>query len=118
MKHLLSPRNVTVLEQFAWSRVLLAFDFDGTLAPIVEDPAMAQLRARTRELVSRVAALYPTVVISGRTRADTQKRVARLPLREVIGNHGAEAAGQSSGDTAEVRRWRLRLEKELAGLTG
>jgi hypothetical protein len=35
MRRLLVPRNIGIVEQIAWSRVLLAFDFDGTLAPIV-----------------------------------------------------------------------------------
>jgi trehalose 6-phosphate phosphatase len=118
VKHLLSPRNLPVLERFAWSRVLLAFDFDGTLAPIVVDPAAAQLRARTRELLVRTAALYPTVVISGRTRADTEKRVAGVPVREVIGNHGAERGSEEGGGASEVRRWRQRLERALGGFTG
>jgi len=133
MKHLLAPRNLTVLERFAWSRVLLAFDFDGTLAPIVVDPEAAQMRARTRELLERVAGLYPAVVISGRTRADTQQRVAGVPLREVIGNHGAEGAGSSSDlvgagaptppspaarGRAAVHRWRRELERALAAHPG
>ena len=46
MKHILSPANVGVLAQLAWSRVLLAFDFDGTLAPIVADRDQAAMRAR------------------------------------------------------------------------
>jgi len=127
MKHLLAPRNLPVLERFAWSRVLLAFDFDGTLAPIVVDPAAAQMRARTRELLERAAALYPAVVISGRTRADTQPRLDGVPLREVIGNHGAERGREGREGQAQreqqrqqehVRRWRQLLEKRLSGLTG
>jgi trehalose 6-phosphate phosphatase len=122
MKHLLSPRNLPLLERFAWSRALLAFDFDGTLAPIVVDPEAAQMRARTRELLVRAAGLYPTVVISGRTRADTRKRVAGVPLREVIGNHGAERGsepGRRPGrEASDVRRWRTLLERQLAALPG
>ena len=41
MRYLLAPANRDVLEQFACSRTLLAFDFDGTLAPIVRDPDRA-----------------------------------------------------------------------------
>jgi trehalose 6-phosphate phosphatase len=119
MKHLLAPRNLPVLERFAWSRVLLAFDFDGTLAPIVVDPDAAQMRATTRDLLVRVAGLFPTVVISGRTRADTQRRVAGVPLREVIGNHGAESDDrQGASLPAPVHRWRRELERALADQAG
>ena len=48
MKHILSHANRDVLEQFAWSSVLLAFDFDGTLAPIVSEPDQAAMRPTTR----------------------------------------------------------------------
>jgi trehalose 6-phosphate phosphatase len=117
VKHLLSPRNLPVLERFAWSRVLLAFDFDGTLAPIVVDPAAAQMRARTRELLVRAAGLYPTVVLSGRTRADTRRRVSGVPLQEVIGNHGAEV-GVGDPAIAPAHRWRRELERALAEHAG
>ena len=40
-----------VLEQIARARALLAFDFDGTLAPIVDDRTQAQLRCETRALL-------------------------------------------------------------------
>jgi trehalose 6-phosphate phosphatase len=79
------------------------------------------MRARTRELLERVAVLYPTVVVSGRTRADTQRRVAGVPLREVIGNHGAEG-DRPERDTLTVRgpahRWRDELERVLAEHAG
>ena len=106
-----------MLERFAWSRVLLAFDFDGTLAPIVVDPGAAQMRAPTRELLVRAAGLYPAVVISGRTRADTQKRVSGVPLREVIGNHGAEVDRAASA-RSPAHRWRAELEQALADQPG
>jgi trehalose 6-phosphate phosphatase len=118
MKHLLSPRNLPVVERFAWSRVLLAFDFDGTLAPIIVDPNAAQMRARTRVLLARAATLYPTVVISGRTRADTRRRLEGVALREVIGNHGAERTDVDAREGPAVRRWRLALGARLAELPG
>jgi trehalose 6-phosphate phosphatase len=90
MKHVLQPKNVDVLAQFAWSRVLLAFDFDGTLAPIVANRDAARMRARTRKLLERLCDLYPCAVISGRSRNDVTSRLEGLPVRYVIGNHGLE----------------------------
>ena len=55
MKHIFSRDGAEVLAQFVWSRVLLAFDFDGTLAPIVAERDAASMRARTRELFARFA---------------------------------------------------------------
>ena len=66
MKALLSPANRVLLDQLAWSNVLLAFDFDGTLAPIVANRHEAAMRARTARLFSTVCERYPSAVISGR----------------------------------------------------
>jgi trehalose 6-phosphate phosphatase len=96
MRDILAAENVELLAQFAWSRVLLAFDFDGTLAPIVADRDAAQMRSRTRALFDRVCKLYPTAVISGRDDADISKRVVDSPVRHVVGNHGVGPAWQSS----------------------
>ena len=72
MQNILSKANRELLEQFAWSNVLLAFDFDGTLAPIVDDPERACMRAKTRRQLEQAAELYPTIVISGRSQEDAQ----------------------------------------------
>ena len=68
MNRILSAANVDVLAQYAWSRVLLAFDFDGTLAPIVPDRDDARMRPRTRALLEEICRRYPCAVISGRSR--------------------------------------------------
>ena len=99
MKHILAPENADVLAQLAWSHVLLAFDFDGTLAPIVEDRDRAAMRERTRGLLVRLCALYPCAVISGRSRGDR-----RRPAR---GCSGAARRGQPRS-RARCRPGRLR----------
>ncbi len=118
MRHVLARANREVLEQFACSRMLLALDFDGTLAPIVADPALAALRASTRRLLRRAAAKHPCVVISGRSRADVLPRVSGTGVAEVIGNHGSEPWQVSRPARRAVRRWKLELERRLAGLQG
>lgn len=90
MKNLLLPRQQKVLAQLATGRVLLAFDFDGTLAPIVSSRETAALRSSTRELFARVCRLFPTAVISGRGRSDVRSRLASAKVKYVIGNHGLE----------------------------
>ncbi len=90
MKDVLGTAQRGVLRDFADSRVLLAFDFDGTLAPIVSRPEAAVMARRTARLLAQVAALYPCVVVSGRARADVQQKLAGVRLRAVIGNHGME----------------------------
>jgi trehalose 6-phosphate phosphatase len=118
MKHLLADAQRDVLAQLCWSNVLLGFDFDGTLAPIVDEPETAALRTTTRRLLARVAALYPCVVISGRALRDVEARLAGIPLRTVIGNHGLEPWRASEDLRRTVARWKRRLAGELAALPG
>ena len=118
MKYLLARNNLEVLKRLAWSNVLLGFDYDGTLSPIVDVPAEARLRPRTRELLEAVARSYPSVVISGRAQPDIMRRTRGLGMREVIGNHGLEPRHYSGPIAADVRRWIPLLEARLAGIKG
>jgi trehalose 6-phosphate phosphatase len=122
MRHILARLHRPLLEQFAWSQVLVAFDFDGTLAPIVADPAVAAMSPSTRRLFRAVATLYPCAVISGRGRADLTGRLRGVPVREVVGNHGLEpgTGGRrlSAAFAAHVGRWMPLLERALRGLPG
>jgi len=113
MRALLTPAGRAVLERFTRTRVLLGFDFDGTLAPIVSRPSAATMRASTRGLLAEVATRYPCIVISGRARADVETRLLGLRLRQVIGNHGAEPSRGSRGLARLVASWRPRLEPRL-----
>src|SRR5581483_12084952 len=79
MRHILAERHQPTLAGFASSNVLLGFDYDGTLAPIVADPAAARMRPSTRRLLASVARRYPSVVISGRARRDLVRRVGAVP---------------------------------------
>jgi trehalose 6-phosphate phosphatase len=115
---LLAAAHADILEQLAWTSVLLAFDFDGTLAPIVADPDAAAMRARTHRLLGDVARLYPTIVISGRARADVIRRVEGVPLATVLGNHGAEPSPDAARYRRSVERWRRVLERALSGVQG
>lgn len=106
MNNVLLGSGRDLLFDFAWSRVVVGFDFDGTLAPIVDDPSRAAMRPSTRQLLARVAALYPTAVISGRAQPDVAARVGDGVVRAVIGNHGLEPAGSPGVFEQVVRRWR------------
>lgn len=118
MKNLLSRESAAVLAPLAWSRVLLGFDFDGTLAPIVSDREQAQLRPRTAALFSRLCGLYPCAVISGRSQPDVVARLHGAGVRSVVGNHGLEP-GTGLGDfEQEIAQARRALQQSLVGWQG
>ena len=118
MRYLLSKASRSVLTRLAEERTLCAFDFDGTLAPIVEHPDRARLRDTTRSLLSRLAAVYPCVILSGRARADLLGKLGGVTVEQVIGNHGAEGDGTTGKRRGQVRRWKAAMELELGPLPG
>jgi trehalose 6-phosphate phosphatase len=72
---------------------LIALDFDGTLAPIVEDPASARATPVAADAVRRLARLAGTVaIITGRPAADAARfaGVADLPNVTVLGHYGRQ----------------------------
>jgi trehalose 6-phosphate phosphatase len=106
------------LRSLAARDTLLAFDFDGTLAPIVDDPAAAALRAQTRHLLAQVAQLYPCAVISGRPEEEVQRLLAGVTVWYVIGNRGLHPQGAPETVRAEVERWMATLSGRLSGVDG
>ena len=124
MKELLNPRHRATLARFVGERasaaVLLAFDYDGVLAPLVREPGGAFMRPRTRRLLSRVARRYPVAVVSGRAWRDVYRFVGPI-VPTIVGNHGFELGRPvpvPAAVVARVRGWRRRLEAELAGVPG
>ncbi len=111
MRYLFSTATQPVWGRLAAERTLCAFDFDGTLAPIVERPELAAMREGTRELLGRVAAVYPCVVISGRSREDLLAKLEGVPVVGAVGNHGADGA-------VETGEWRRVMEAGVAGMEG
>lgn len=113
MRLLFAADALRELRRLAADRVLLGFDFDGTLAPIVARPRDAALRPSTRRLLHEVARLYPCVVISGRERADLARRLKGIGLRELVGNHGLQIGAVESDARKLVAHWRQQLEIQL-----
>jgi trehalose 6-phosphate phosphatase len=74
-------------------RALIGLDFDGTLAPIVDDPARARAAPAATEAISRLAGRAGTVaIITGRPAADAARfaGVANVPGVIVLGHYGSE----------------------------
>jgi trehalose 6-phosphate phosphatase len=90
MKDILSAEGRRALEELASANVLLGFDYDGTLAPIVARPDQARMRPSTRALLFEVSGRYPCAVVTGRSRRDVLPFLEELPLLRLVGNHGAE----------------------------
>lgn len=73
-------------------RLLLFLDFDGTLTPIVDDPAAARLDPKVRQLVERLATLAEVAIVTGRELEDVRRRISVEPVY-YAGSHGFDIAG-------------------------
>lgn len=122
MRYLFSETGSRALDYAAVGRTLFAFDFDGTLAPIVPTPEQARLLPGIRESLTALAGSAQVAVISGR---DRPSLLSLLPdgLAYVVGNHGNEGLPHPGFDAERGRAqaheicngWVQQLE-ELHGL--
>ncbi len=118
MRYLFARENAGLLAQLAWTRALLGFDFDGTLAPIVADRNAATMRGRTATLLCRVCALYPCAIISGRTLPDLTQRLGDARAERLVSNLGFESGESSPRVAQDIAAARRVLETQLADLPG
>jgi trehalose 6-phosphate phosphatase len=89
MRHLFTPDGQQALAAVMRLEPILAFDFDGTLAPIVEHPHDAHVPEAVSAGLAQLAQSLPVAIITGRSVADVRPRLGFSP-RWVVGNHGAE----------------------------
>jgi trehalose 6-phosphate synthase/phosphatase len=76
---------------------ILFFDYDGTLAPIVKDPAQAIISDELKELILDLAKRDTVVIISGRDRQFLSNLFHVLPVH-IIAEHGALIKTKESAD--------------------
>jgi trehalose 6-phosphate phosphatase len=98
----------------ATARLLVASDFDGTLAPIVSNPADARPLPGAAEALRALAGLPSTTValVSGRALETLRTLSSMPPAVHLVGSHGAELdTGFSQPIDEEL------LDRIIAGLT-
>ena len=120
MVPLFSQEGRTELQRLAAGDTLYAFDFDGTLAPIVAEPAHARAADRVTLPLTQLARRVPVAVVSGRARRDL---IERLPceIAYLVGNHGNEGLPEQTdavGLEETCRRWRASLNRQLVTAEG
>lgn len=91
----------TLLAQFVQhERIGVIADMDGTLAPIVQNPADGEPTATNRDLLAQLDDVTALVaVVSGRAVSDVRARV-NLPQLIYSGNHGLERWEDGQGVVA------------------
>jgi trehalose 6-phosphate phosphatase len=100
-------------------RSAVILDVDGTLAPIVARPELAEVPDSTRIELSRLAGRYLLVAcVSGRTGAEAQRLVGVDGVR-YVGNHGLELDPRAEALAGRVASFRDSIGREVEdkGLT-
>ncbi|MEY7849525.1 trehalose-phosphatase [Natrarchaeobius sp. A-rgal3] len=94
------------------SKLLVCLDFDGTLAPIVDEPADAIPLERNEEALETLVAepAVSTAIVSGRALVDVRDRVDASDA--YAGNHGLELARNGSLSIHPVAEKRAALVGE------
>jgi trehalose 6-phosphate phosphatase len=114
MTPLFSDAGRRRLDAIVQPRLLCAFDFDGTLAPIVARPEQARLPRDIMLHLVTLAALAPVAIITGRSVDDIRERLGFSP-DFVVGNHGSEGV---PGWEVHARRHQALSAAWLAQLSG
>jgi trehalose 6-phosphate phosphatase len=123
MKDLVLPLHRRVLARLLDSSSaapLLAFDYDGVLAPLIRDPRGAPMSRRTRGLVTVLAGLVPVAVVSGRSFAKLHRVVGGV-TPWLVGNHGFELLHETPVPAevlGDVRRWERQVAAAVGGIGG
>lgn len=95
MKNLLESWD-KIAQAWGHKKVILFLDYDGTLAPIAQNPSQAVLSQENKELVEHLVKIpaFQVVIISGRALVDVKQMVGVKGII-YIGNHGWEIEGSS-----------------------
>lgn len=92
-------------------RLLVASDFDGTMSPIVDEPAAARALPETDAAVRALVELPDTVVavVSGRSLAVLRELTGLPPVVQLVGSHGMEFDESFTSGMRDADRARLEL---------
>jgi trehalose 6-phosphate phosphatase len=98
-------------------KLLVVSDFDGTLAPIVNDPLAARALPAAAQALTGLADLPDTsaALVSGRALGVLRELSAMPPTVHLVGSHGAEfgSVGQERSDSGNVQGFTQDVDEAL-----
>jgi trehalose 6-phosphate phosphatase len=116
MTDIFSEEALQALQAFAMPDMLCLFDFDGTLAPLVDQPDQALLPHAVQRSVHRLQQRSKVGIVTGRSLADLSARLEFKP-HYLVGNHGLEGLPgweRRAADYAEIcSAWHSELARLL-----
>lgn len=115
MQSLFSHDGTRRLDEIVGPGLLCAFDFDGTLAPIVPHPDQARLPEDIRGRLTALSRHAPLAIITGRSVDDIAARLGFVP-DFTIGNHGMEGVPGWEAQAARHKAICAGWHRQLADL--
>lgn len=123
-QHVFSHAGLARFEALQGVPTLFAFDFDGTLAPIVASKSTAKLRPETEALLEDLRHRAPVATVTGRSLRKIRTLI-NVRLHGWAGDHGADLHPPRFNDRSRhrsarsvARAWARELETSLAGIPG
>ncbi len=119
LESLFSRAGTIAMDEVLRKPALFAFDFDGTIAPIVDNPKDAVTLKVLRPPLCKLASKAHVAIVSGRGLKDVKSRLY-FRCDFVVGNHGLEGLSKfrAKGEKAKriCRKWTAQLSQRLADL--
>jgi trehalose 6-phosphate phosphatase len=116
MTLLFSEEGQARFDEIVKPGLLCAFDFDGTLAPIVAQPEHAFLPLDLKQQLVELARYAPVAIITGRSVEDLEARLG-FKANFIVGNHGLEGLPgwerRAESYEAMCQAWRDQLTATL-----
>lgn len=115
MKNILSSAGDRDLQRILLRHPVLAFDYDGTLAPITPRPEQTVTPAAILSVLRELSRRHTVLILSGRAASDVRQRLD-LPTATIIGNHGAESL-QGPGSALHrqtIQAWDSMIRQEFS----
>lgn len=113
-----APTLLTALNRLITApRVLIASDFDGTIAPLCDDPTLAAVDPAAFAAMRILSELPNTevCVISGRSLQDLRSRFSALERVRLVGSHGGEFDTGIAQALSESETSMLELARQIMG---
>lgn len=116
MRDLFLAAGQKALQKFVVPQMLCLFDFDGTLAPLVTEPAEVLLPHAVQQRLCLLQKFAQVGIVTGRSLTDLSSRLSFKP-DYLIGNHGLEGLPGWEGRAEEFagvcKKWRTHLASQL-----
>ncbi|MBF0363373.1 MAG: trehalose-phosphatase [Oligoflexia bacterium] len=86
MKYLFEKQTKMILESLTFTKTLFAFDFDGTLTPLINEYENAKISDQILELLALLRSFAPVAIVSGRN-AKELKTILNFKPTFLVGNN-------------------------------